>query len=77
MLTNQFKSNCAMHTDTYLTGKEYPKLDSYIISKERGSLGQLFYLGSSCQFKTQRRYKEWLKEYHGVNIKIIIKKGEI
>ena len=72
-ISENFKTLCAMQSDSYFTGKLYPKLDAYFKNNE----GDWFYLGSSCQFRTMKRYKQWLCEYktyaHG-NLKIV--KGE-
>ena len=66
-----------METDYYNTGKLYGKLDAYMVSKRKESLGSEIYWGSSNQFKTQRKYKEWLlsqKDWSHLTFKI--KKGE-
>lgn len=63
---NEFKS------DYQETGKLYPKLDSYRVLED--PKGFLDYMGSSCQFKTKKKFKAWLlcfPEYQGLNIKII------
>jgi hypothetical protein len=54
-LTNTFNQ-----TDTYISGKLYPKLDAFMISQRPESKGVLIYWGSSCQFKTMKAYKSWL-----------------
>lgn len=69
-LTESFKTLCAMQSDSYFTGKLYPKLSAYFKNND----GIWFYVGSSCQFRTMRRYKQWLNEYtpyaHG-SLKIV------
>jgi hypothetical protein len=45
-------------SDYQVTGKLYPKLDAYAVYHHPD---RLFYLGSSCQFKTQKNYKKWLR----------------
>lgn len=74
MLTNHYMSMTGMQSDTYLTGKLYPKLDAYI---QNGKDAEMFYLCSSCQYKTQRRFKASIRERHSLadNAIIIIKKG--
>lgn len=62
MLTNYYKSQTGMHSDTYFTGKTYPKLDAYIKCVD----GEIMYLYSSNQYKTQRRFKESIKERHTI-----------
>ncbi len=49
-----------MRSDTNMTGKLYPKLDSYMISQRPESKGVMIYCGSSNRFKTQKAYKAWL-----------------
>lgn len=63
-----------MKTDTYMTGKLYKKLDSYMISQRKESKGALIYWGSSNQFRTQKAYKAWLlnqKEWAHLTFKIV------
>jgi len=43
-------------TDTAKTGKLYPKLDALI----KNPMGEYEYFGSSCQFRTQKGFKEYL-----------------
>lgn len=63
MLTTHYQSMTAMNSDYYITGKLYPKLDAYLYVREGDDMRTL-YIGSSCQFRTQRRYKQWLLERH-------------
>lgn len=49
-----------MQSDFHKTGKLYHKLDSYMVSQRMESKGVEIYWGSSCQFKTQKAYKNWL-----------------
>ncbi len=74
-LTESFKTLCTMQSDTYFTGKLYPKLDALLLNSE----GEIVYVGSSCQFRTMRRYKQWLCEYknycHG-DLKIVRGKND-
>lgn len=74
MLTNYYMTMTAMQSDTYFTGKTYPKLDAFI---QNGKGAEIFYLCSSNQYKTQRRFKECIRERHTLtdNAIIIIKKG--
>lgn len=61
----------ATQTDYYETGKLYPKLNAYMTSRRTESFGVVIYMGSSCQFKTKKRYKNWLLEqYPNLDIKI-------
>lgn len=72
-LTNHYMTMCGMQTDTYFTGKLYAKLDALFITDD----GHTFYIGSSNQFRTQKRYKQWLceiKNYDHGTLKIV--KGE-
>ena len=61
-------------TDTYFTGKIYPKLDAYFLDAK----GEYQYMCSSCQFKTQSGFKNWLaNKYDAPNTRHLkIKKGE-
>jgi len=43
-------------SDFHLTGKLYPKIDSYFDNQ---------YIGSSRQFQTTKKYKAWLAENLG------------
>jgi hypothetical protein len=64
-------------SDYYKTGKLYKKLDSYMISKRGESFGSEIYWGSSNQFKTQKKYKQWLLSQNDWNhLTFKIKKGE-
>lgn len=76
MITNEYKSACGMHTDTYFTGKTYDKLDCYMQLQRQESEGALLYICSSNQFKTQRRFKQWIKEYKSFasDVKLIVRK---
>lgn len=49
-----------MKSDYQETGRLYSKLDSYMVSQRKESEGAEIYWGSSCQFKTQKKYKAWL-----------------
>ncbi len=73
MLTNYYMSQTGMHSDTYFTGKTYAKLDAYV----RNSEGEIVYVCSSNQYKTQRRFKESLRERHSLaeGANLIIKRG--
>lgn len=69
ILTNHYMSQTGMHSDTYATGKLYAKLDAYV---QNGKGNEFFYLSSSNQFKTQRRFKAWLRERHSFRDDAII-----
>lgn len=58
MLTNHYMSQTGMHSDTYYTGKTYPKLDAFV----KNSSGDVMYICSSTQYKTQRSFKRSLQE---------------
>jgi hypothetical protein len=61
-------------SDYQKTGKLYPRLDSYMVLQRDEYKGAEVYMGSSCQFKTQRGYKAWLlarSEFSKFNIKIM------
>ena len=76
MMNNHYKSQTGMHTDTYATGKLYDKLDAYMESQRPESKGVLIYMCSSNQFRTQRRFKAWLREHKsfGEHVKLVTKK---
>lgn len=59
------------HDDYYLTGKLYPKLDAYMRLD-----GDLVYICSSAQFRTIKRFEEYINERMQLNPegKIIITK---
>jgi hypothetical protein len=62
-----------MKSDYQETGKLYPKLDAYMFYFDEEAYPALDYLGSSCQFKTQKKYYAWLKqqdEYKHLPIRI-------
>lgn len=66
-----------MKSDYQETGKLYPKLDSLAVLQRPECKGVEIYLGSSCQFRTQKKYKAWLlnqEEFKHLKIKIV--KGE-
>lgn len=66
-----------MKSDYERTGKLYPKLDSYMISKRPESVGVEVYWGSSNQFATHKAYKSWLTTREGwEHLNFRIKKGE-
>lgn len=66
-----------IRTDYQVSGKLYPKLDSYMISQRLESYGSEIYWGSSNQFKTQKAYKAWLlKQPDWSHLKFKIVKGE-
>ena len=50
-----------IQSDTCITGKLYPKLDSYVVLQRKECKGSMVYFGSSNQFKTQKAYREYLK----------------
>lgn len=69
-LTRDYMTQTGMQSDTYFTGKLYPKLDALFIDKD----GVVSYICSSCQFKTQRRFKQSLlerKNYDHGTLKIV------
>jgi len=75
MISNYYKSQTGMHADSYYTGKVYPKLDAYI---QHGKNGEVFYLCSSCSYRTQKRFKESIRERSGIrqDTIITIRKGK-
>ena len=75
MLTNHYMTQTNMHSDTYFTGKTYPKLDAFI-QNSKGA--EIFYLCSSNQYKTQRRFKQSIKERYSLveGAKIITTKAK-
>jgi hypothetical protein len=75
MISNHYKTMTGMQSDTYFTGKIYPKLDAFI---QNGKGEEIFYLCSSCQYRTQKRFKESIRELQNIahNAIIIIKKGK-
>jgi len=60
MISNHYNTQTGMHSDTYFTGKLYPKLNAYLKLKD----DDFVYICSSCQFKTQRRFKRSLMEQY-------------
>lgn len=73
MISNYYKTMTGMQSDTYFTGKLYNKLDAYF--KHRS--GELIYIASSNQFKTQKRYKHYIREMHNIHLENLkIKRGE-
>lgn len=69
MLTREYMSATNMHSDTYYTGKMYPKLNAFI---QNGKGEEIFYICSSCQYKTQRRFKQSIAERYNLNENAII-----
>ncbi len=66
-----------VQSDYQLTGKLYPKLDSYMVLQRKESEGIEVYLGSSNQFKTQKKYRDWiLSQPQWSHLKIKIMRGE-
>jgi hypothetical protein len=74
MLTQHYKTMTGMQSDTWLAGKFYPKLNAYL----QLANGDMLYICSSCQYKTQRRFKQCLLEEKSFaeGSKLIIEKGE-
>jgi len=67
-----------MQSDTYKTGKQYPKLNAYKISTRQGSINAWTYFSSSVQFKTAKSYESYLRnEYLGVPVIWKVTRGEI
>lgn len=59
-------------SDSYHTGRLYAKFDAYFVSKRPECYGAVIYMGSSCQFKTRKRYKNWLNElYPHLDINVV------
>lgn len=77
-ITSYYRTQTGMiQSDTWLTGKLYPKLDAMFISKRPESYGVAIYIGSSNQFKTKKKYKAWLLEnYDYAHLEIKIERGE-
>lgn len=75
MITEQYKTLTGMQSDTYFTGKLYQKLDAFV---QNGIGAEIFYLCSSCQYRTQRRFKESIRETYNLSdgAIIITKKGK-
>lgn len=71
----EYLTACGMRSDTYFTGKLYPKLDAFI---RNGKDGELFYYCSSCQFRTHKSFNNFLVNTVALahNAIITIKKGE-
>lgn len=65
-------TNTRNKSDTYISGKLYRKLDAYIINGR----GEIEYFTSSCEFKTQSNFKNWLINNVETTRYIIIKRGE-
>jgi len=66
-----------IQSHTYHTGRLYPKLDSYMVSQRPECKGVKIYMGSSCQFRTQKAYREWLyAQPNNAHLKIIVCRGE-
>lgn len=59
-------------SDSYLTGKFYQKLDAYILNNKT----ELEYLCSTNQYKTQKRFKESLRDKLGTTNNIKIRKSQ-
>lgn len=62
-------------SDYELTGKLYDKLDAYLISHRPESEGVYIYMGSSCQFKTMKKYKALLLAAYGDHLDVRIVKA--
>jgi len=60
MISNTYKSMTGMQSDTYLTGKLYPKLNAYL----QLANGDMLYICSSNQYETHGRFKASLFERH-------------
>ncbi len=69
MISNYYKTQTGMHSDTYFTGKLYDKLDAFV---QNGKDAEIFYLCSSCQYRTQRRFKQSIKEQYNLAPNAII-----
>jgi hypothetical protein len=66
-----------MRSDYQESGKLYSKLDAYMVSQRQESFGAEIYWGSSNQFKTQKKYKQWLVSQPDWNhLTFKIRKGE-
>lgn len=65
--------NPVLTSDTALCGKIFPKLDAYLHIDSK-----IEYIGSSCHFRTMKRYKEYLRVFLGLpeQVKITVKRGE-
>lgn len=65
----------AIKSDYQLTGNMYPKLDCYMISQRPETFGVEIYMGSSCQFKTQKKFKQYMLHVYGEHLTLKIVKG--
>ena len=76
-MDNKYKTMTGMQSDTYFTGKYYPKLSAYMVSQRKESKGMWLYIYSSNQYRTQKRFKQSIMERHsfGDHVKLKIKKG--
>jgi|HubBroStandDraft_3_1064219.scaffolds.fasta_scaffold34316_5 hypothetical protein len=70
MLTNNYKTMTGMQSDTYFTGKMYPKLDAFI---QNGKDAQMFYYASSNQYKTHKSFERSIRERVSLREDAIIK----
>lgn len=75
MTTLTERINSTYKTDYWETGKLYPKLNAYILLGEGGLNEEYIYVFSSCQFRTQKRFKEYVSTKYPRH-KIKIEKGE-
>lgn len=70
-------SNTITKSDYYLTGKLYPKLDAYFVSYSEESYSAMMYIASTCQYRTQKRFKQYIREIYNIDLKHIkIVRGE-